>query len=94
MLLKRWVDSSLEIYRPELNSMMYPIFIYLFLKLVAMDRIIARRFFDKFSSDFSIQHGTEINRLFSVNSVDHIKKTMWPVHLNRISIVLPCQGIL
>lgn len=74
VLLKRWVDSSLEIYRPELNSMMYPIFIYLFLKLVAMDRIIARRFFDKFSSDFSIQHGTEINRLFSVNSVDHIKE--------------------
>ncbi|CCC68304.1 hypothetical protein NCAS_0B02200 [Naumovozyma castellii] len=73
-MLKSWVDSSLEIYRPELHYILYPIFIYLFLNLVIKDPVVARRFFDKFSSDFRILHGTEINRLFSVNSVDHIKE--------------------
>lgn len=73
-LLKNWTDSSLEIYKPELNCIMYPIFIYLFLNLVKKNRIVARRFFDKFSADFRILHSTEINRLFSVNSVDHIKE--------------------
>lgn len=73
-ILKNWVDSSLEMYRNELNYIMYPIFIYMFLTLVAKNPIVARRFFDKFSSDFRVYHGTEINRLFSVNSIDHIKE--------------------
>ncbi|KAL3235343.1 Transcription initiation factor TFIID subunit 5 [Nakaseomyces bracarensis] len=73
-MLKSWADSSLEIYRTELSYFMYPIFIYLFLDLVAKNPVYARRFFDKFSGDFKIRHGSEINRLFSVNSVDHIKE--------------------
>ncbi|CAB4253686.1 chromatin modification protein [Maudiozyma barnettii] len=73
-LLKNWVDASIEIYKPELNNIMYPIFIYLFLNLVKKNRIVARRFFDKFSADFKVLHSTEINRLFSVNSIDHIKE--------------------
>lgn len=73
-MLKNWADSSLEIYRTELSYFMYPIFIYMFLDLVAKNPVYARRFFDKFSGDFKIRHGSEINRLFSVNSVDHIKE--------------------
>ncbi|AJP84872.1 Taf5p [Saccharomyces cerevisiae YJM1248] len=73
-MLKNWVDSSLEIYKPELSYIMYPIFIYLFLNLVAKNPVYARRFFDRFSPDFKDFHGSEINRLFSVNSIDHIKE--------------------
>lgn len=73
-LLKNWVDSSLELYKNELNYIMYPIFIYMFLNLVKRDVIQARRFFDKYSADFKLYHSTEINRLFSVNSMDHIKE--------------------
>ena len=73
-LLRNWVDASIEIYKPELNYIMYPIFIYLFLSLIKKNRIVARRFFDKYSGDFKVQHSTEINRLFSVNSIDHIKE--------------------
>ncbi|CCK68050.1 chromatin modification protein KNAG_0A03700 [Huiozyma naganishii CBS 8797] len=73
-LLKNWVNTSLEIYQSELRYIMYPIFIYLFLDLVKKDVIVARRFFDKFSGEFKVLHGSEINRLFSVNSVDHIRE--------------------
>lgn len=73
-MLKNWIDSSLELYKSELNYILYPIFIYMFLELVKKDVIMARRFFDKYSPDFKILHNSEINRLFSVNSVDHIKE--------------------
>lgn len=73
-MIKNWADSSLELYKPELLYTMYPIFIYLFLNLVPKSAVYARRFFDRFSPDFRISHGTEINRLFSVNSIDHIKE--------------------
>lgn len=73
-LLKNWVDSSLEIYKSELRYIMYPIFIYMFLNLVKKDVFQARRLFDRYSSDFKLYHSSEINRLFSVNSVDHIKE--------------------
>lgn len=73
-MLKNWIDSSLELYKSELNYILYPIFIYMFLELVKKDVIMARRFFDKYSPDFKVLHNSEINRLFSVNSVDHIKE--------------------
>lgn len=73
-LLRNWTDSSLEFYKPELLHIIYPIFIYLFLSLVPKSPLYARRFFDRFSPDFKISHGSEINRLFSVNSIDHIKE--------------------
>lgn len=74
LMFKNWVDASLEIYKPELSYIMYPIFIYMFLDLVVKDPLYARRFFDRFSEDFKVFHGNEINRLFSVNSIDHIKE--------------------
>ncbi|AMD20806.1 HDR064Wp [Eremothecium sinecaudum] len=73
-MLKNWIDSSLDMYRPELSRIIYPIFIYVFLTLVHKDPVQARRFFDKYSHDFKALHGSEINKLFSVNSVDHIKE--------------------
>lgn len=73
-MLKNWIDSSLELYKPELSRIIYPIFIYVFLQLVIKDPLQARRFFDKYSVDYKALHGSEINRLFSVNSVDHIKE--------------------
>ncbi|SCW03602.1 LAFE_0G14092g1_1 [Lachancea fermentati] len=73
-MLKNWVDSSLDMYKPELIRIIYPIFIYVFLTLVGKDSIQARRFFDKFSVDYKAFHASEINKLFSVNSVDHIKE--------------------
>lgn len=73
-LLRNWTDASLEFYKPELLRIIYPIFIYLFLSLVPKSPLYARRFFDRFSLDFKISHGSEINRLFSVNSIDHIKE--------------------
>lgn len=73
-MLRNWADSSLEFYKPELLNIVYPIFIYLFLSLVPKSPVYARRFFDRFSPDFKISHGSEINRLFSVNSTDHIKE--------------------
>ncbi|SCV03106.1 LAME_0H07756g1_1 [Lachancea meyersii CBS 8951] len=73
-MLKNWADSSLDMYKPELTRIIYPIFIYVFLTLVAKDAIQARRFFDRFSVDYRAFHASEINKLFSVNSVDHIKE--------------------
>ncbi|SCU84911.1 LADA_0D04588g1_1 [Lachancea dasiensis] len=73
-MLKNWVDTSLDMYKPELTRIIYPIFIYAFLTLVAKDAIQARRFFDRFSVDYKAFHASEINKLFSVNSVDHIKE--------------------
>ncbi|SCU94975.1 LANO_0E08856g1_1 [Lachancea nothofagi CBS 11611] len=73
-MLKNWVDSSLDMYKPELTRIIYPIFIYVFLTLVAKNAIQARRFFDKFSVDYKAFHASEINKLFSVNSIDHIKE--------------------
>lgn len=73
-MLKNWVDSSLDMYKPELSRIIYPIFIYVFLTLVSKNPLEARRFFDKFSVDHKALHGSEVNKLFSVNSVDHIKE--------------------
>ncbi|CCE65522.1 hypothetical protein TPHA_0L01690 [Tetrapisispora phaffii CBS 4417] len=89
-LLKEWVDSSLEMYKSDLDQILYPVFIYIFLKIVSKSPIHARGFFDKYSSDFRAFHSTEINRLFSVNSQDHIKENEIAnaFHSNRYRVTL------
>ncbi|CCH44704.1 Transcription initiation factor TFIID subunit 5 [Wickerhamomyces ciferrii] len=97
-MLRTWVESSLDIYRPELYRVLYPIFIHCFLDLIEKNaKIEARRFFDKFSGDHQILHGTEISKLAGIGSPDHLKENelaksfkdnTYILHVSRTSLNL------
>lgn len=97
-ILKHWVESSLDIYRGELLRFLYPIFVHCFLDLVKKGFLAeGRMFFDKYSVDHEILHGSEIRKLAGIASVEHIeeneiakmfKSHSYVVHISRTAFTL------
>ncbi|CDR42608.1 CYFA0S10e00210g1_1 [Cyberlindnera fabianii] len=73
-MLKAWVESSLDIYRPELFRVLYPLFVHCFLDLVGKDGTAARSFFNKFMSDHEILHGSEVSKLAGIGTSEHLEE--------------------
>lgn len=97
-LLKEWVDTSLELYRPELRRVLYPLFIHVFLELVSLDHATqAREFFDKYAYDFEVLHGKELQAMSSVSLPLHLQENSlckqflsqkYRIYLNRTTLDL------
>lgn len=74
-MLRKWVDTSLDLYKPELSRLLYPIFIHCFLELIQKDFVNqGKDFFDKFKQDHLILHSVEINKLAGISLPEHIKE--------------------
>lgn len=65
--LRAWTDDALDIYKPEVKRLLWPIFVYSYLDLVK--RFYPKeavRFFQKFSEDFKKEHE------YDLRGIDHI----------------------
>jgi transcription initiation factor TFIID subunit 5 len=73
-LLKKYTDDNLEVYRPELRKLLWPVFVYSFLDLVgeyyARD---AENFFAKFKPLFERDHDEDVKKLQAVRLPAHLK---------------------
>ncbi|ODV80000.1 TFIID and SAGA subunit [Suhomyces tanzawaensis NRRL Y-17324] len=74
-MLRRWVDTSLDLYKPELSRILYPIFIHCFLELVSKNYIQqSKKFYDRFKNDHLILHGVEVKSLAGISLPEHLKE--------------------
>ncbi|EGW34225.1 uncharacterized protein SPAPADRAFT_134515 [Spathaspora passalidarum NRRL Y-27907] len=74
-MLRRWVDSSLDLYKPELSRVLYPLFIHCFLELISKGYDTdAKKFFDKFKSDHLILHGVEVSKFAGLALPEHLEE--------------------
>ncbi|KAG0647021.1 Transcription initiation factor TFIID 72 kDa subunit [Hyphodiscus hymeniophilus] len=66
-LLKDWIEQNLEIYKYELNRLLWPIFVYSYLDMVVNSfPLDAEKFFAEFSSQFEKIHGDELRTFETV----------------------------
>lgn len=74
-ILRSWVETSLDLYKPELSRMLYPVFIHCFLELISKNFTTqAKVFFDKFKEDHTMLHGLEIKNLGGISLPEHLKE--------------------
>ncbi|CAK7892075.1 transcription initiation factor TFIID subunit 5 [[Candida] anglica] len=74
-MLRSWVATSLDLYKPELSRILYPIFIHCYLELISKGFVAdAKKFLDKFKDDHMMLHGGEVNRLSGISTIDHLKE--------------------
>ncbi|KAG7192719.1 Transcription initiation factor TFIID subunit 5 [Scheffersomyces spartinae] len=74
-MLRKWVDTSLDLYKPELIRITYPIFVHGFLELVSKNFIAElKKFLDTFQDDHIVLHGDEIKQLAGISLPDHLKE--------------------
>lgn len=72
-ILRGWVETSLDLYKPELTRLLYPLFVHCYLELVAKNYIKhAKIFLDKFQDDHKILHGLEIQQLAGISLPEHL----------------------
>ncbi|CCG23381.1 Taf5 protein [Candida orthopsilosis Co 90-125] len=74
-MLRKWVESSLDLYKPELSRVLYPLFIHCFLDLITKGyEVKAKQFFDKYKSDHLILHGVEVRKFAGLSLPEHIQE--------------------
>lgn len=73
-VLRSWCESSLDLYRADLEKFLFPIFIHCYLDLITKNYISELRFFfEKYSSDHLVLHNYEITRISGLGSLENLQ---------------------
>lgn len=90
-LLRNWIEASLDIYKPELRKILYPIFVHSYLDLVNKGHIeAAKTFFDAIKDEHSVLHGYDIRTLSGISLPAHLEDNALAVlyRQNKYTITL------
>uniref|UniRef100_A0A0D6R1S2 TFIID subunit TAF5 NTD2 domain-containing protein n=1 Tax=Araucaria cunninghamii TaxID=56994 RepID=A0A0D6R1S2_ARACU len=91
--LRSWSYNSLDVYKPELLRVLYPVFIHCFMDLVAKGHTQeARAFFQSFRENHEASHLRDLQKLESVLTPQHLEEMEFAHSLrqNKVNIKL-CQ---
>ncbi|XVF89392.1 hypothetical protein PTKIN_Ptkin19aG0126700 [Pterospermum kingtungense] len=91
--LRSWTYSSLDLYKPELLRVLYPVFVHSFMDLVAKGHLQqARTFFNAFREDHELMHSRDVQKLEGVLSQSHLEEMEFARSLrqNKVNIKI-CQ---
>ncbi|KAL8873126.1 MAG: hypothetical protein Q9174_001356 [Haloplaca sp. 1 TL-2023] len=72
-LFKNWIEENLEIYKPDLRRLLWPVFVYSFLDSVSeYFSQHAKSFFNSFRDIFENEHEGELRALHALSLPEHI----------------------
>ncbi|KAJ9604720.1 Transcription initiation factor TFIID subunit 5 [Cladophialophora chaetospira] len=72
ILLRAWTDDALDIYKPEVKRLLWPMFVYSYLDLVKQFYSKeATRLFQKFADDFRKEHEYDMKGLEHITLPEH-----------------------
>ncbi|KAJ1734673.1 Transcription initiation factor TFIID subunit 5 [Coemansia biformis] len=73
--LRRWIDSSLDVYKHELYAASYPIFVHSYLDLHMRGlHEKAAEFMELFREDHAVHHGKDLGVLATLTSKSHVEE--------------------
>ena len=73
--LRAWVHSSLDLYKAELERILYPIFVHSYLDLVERGHTqCAAELLERFRPDHEEQHGQYVKSLSKITLPEHVKE--------------------
>jgi transcription initiation factor TFIID subunit 5 len=77
-MLAHYIHNTLEVYRPQLNPLLFPVFAHVFMKLIATNQLAAAQ---KLLKDHGEEHeqvyGTEMSQLRLIVDLEHMRKNSW-----------------
>ncbi|KAL8705769.1 MAG: hypothetical protein Q9201_001115 [Fulgogasparrea decipioides] len=72
-LFRNWIEENLEIYKPDLRRLMWPVFVYSFLDLVSdFYPREAKTFFNNFRESFDNEHEGDLRALQGIALPEHV----------------------
>ncbi|KAL2798274.1 WD40-repeat-containing domain protein [Aspergillus keveii] len=74
-LIKVWVEDNLDLYKPELRRVLWPLFVYSFLNMVtSFYAPEARQFFDVNKNLFLPEHTEDVRALEPISLPEHVQE--------------------
>jgi transcription initiation factor TFIID subunit 5 len=78
LLYRSWCENSLEMYKYELEKLLYPFYVHSYLALVQRNETeAAHDFWLKFKSDHLLSHNDEIKNLLTITLADHLNENKY-----------------
>ncbi|KFY85426.1 hypothetical protein V500_08427 [Pseudogymnoascus sp. VKM F-4518 (FW-2643)] len=72
-LLSSWIDSNLDIYKFELNRLLWPVYVYSFIELITdMFTEDAKKFLQQFRQRFEKNHADELRIFETISLKSHV----------------------
>ncbi|ORY82423.1 transcription factor TFIID complex subunit Taf5 [Protomyces lactucae-debilis] len=90
-MLASWTEASLDIYKPELRKLLFPIFVHSFLDLVQKGHAqAARQYFEEAKGDHLANHGYDVRQMQAVVLPTHVEENelakLYRNHKYRVSL--------
>nr|XP_019001799.1 transcription initiation factor TFIID subunit 5 [Kwoniella mangroviensis CBS 8507]OCF65260.1 transcription initiation factor TFIID subunit 5 [Kwoniella mangroviensis CBS 8507] len=87
---RRWVDGGLDLWKPELDNLSFPLFVHTFLELVNFGFLkTARDFFEGRSTHHRPFHPQDISTLSSISTKEHVKANSFCQRMLTDKYVIP-----
>lgn len=78
LLYRSWCENSLEMYKYELEKLLFPFFVYSYLALIQRKETEeAHGFLLKFKSDHVLSHSQEIKNLLTITLPEHLSENKY-----------------
>jgi len=75
VLLQNWIDNTLDIYKPELRRLLWPIYVYFYLNLVGdFYPRDSQDFFQAFKELFEGEHEDDLRALSPLHDPEHLEQ--------------------
>ncbi|KAJ5893263.1 transcription initiation factor TFIID subunit 5 [Penicillium taxi] len=80
-LLKAWVEENLDLYKPELRRVLWPLFVYSYLNMItSFYPQVAAEFFETHKSMFLPEHSDDIRIFQPISLPEHVQEN----HLSKL----------
>ncbi|KAI5299162.1 Transcription initiation factor TFIID subunit 5 [Ascosphaera atra] len=74
-MTRSWIDDNLDIYKPELGRVLWPLFVYSFINLItSFDPLEGRRFFETNKGIFLAEHSEDVRSLEPISLPEHVQE--------------------
>ncbi|KAI0016022.1 WD domain-containing protein [Xylariomycetidae sp. FL0641] len=71
----RWVDNGIDLYKFELGKVLWPLFVYSYLRLVSQgSQVHAQEFLEKTRKRFESTHSDELKNLATITLAPHVRE--------------------
>ncbi|KAK6537866.1 Transcription initiation factor TFIID subunit 5 [Orbilia ellipsospora] len=73
--LRSWIENSLDLYKPELRRIAFPVFVHMFLSLMRTGvPAEGRKFFDAYNQEFQTKHSHDLRGLSTITTSQHVEE--------------------
>ncbi|EPS43980.1 hypothetical protein H072_2075 [Dactylellina haptotyla CBS 200.50] len=97
--LRSWIENSLDLYKPELRRIAFPVFVHMFLSLMRNGvPAEATKFFETYNQEFQSKHSFDLRGLSTITAAHHVEENetakLYTENKYNVTLTATSHGLL